>query len=164
MVRSALASAAVAALLTPAAAGAITPRWAPPWATVNVCDTAAHPDAIGIRAWMPPLGRRHERRTMRFRVQWRDEGRWRFIGAGGDSGAIDLGPARGRVVETGRLFRFKAPPAGERQLLRGVVTFRWLVRGRVVRTRTVVTTKGHRSSAGSDPKGYSAATCELAGG
>lgn len=160
MVRSVLAGAAVAALLAPAAAPAAKP--AAPWATVNVCDTAAHPDAIGVRARMPALGRRGERMRLRFLVQWRDADRvWRRVGDGGDSGWVRLGRARGRAHETGRLFRFEAPPAGETQLLRGVVQFEWRVRGRVVRTRSAITEGGHRSSAGSDPKGYSAASCEL---
>lgn len=166
MVRSVLAGAAVVALLTPAAAAA-APKPRPdrgPWATVNVCDTAAHPDAIGIRARMPALGRARERLAVRFRVQWRDpDGAWQVIGAGGDSGWVRLGRARGRAHETGRLFRFEAPPAGQTQVLRGHVAFAWTVRGRVVRTRTAITEKGHRSSAGSDPKGYSAASCELTG-
>ena len=37
------------------------------WATVNVCDTAAHPDEVGIRASMPG-GKRGTRLQMRFRV------------------------------------------------------------------------------------------------
>jgi hypothetical protein len=50
------------------------------WATVNVCDTAAHPDEIGIRGSMPG-GRRGTRLLMRFRVQYRDPstGHWRGV-------------------------------------------------------------------------------------
>jgi hypothetical protein len=165
MVRPALAGAAAALLLAPAAAPA-KPKPEPkaqPWATVNVCDTPAHPDAIGVRASMPPLGRKGERMSMRILVQWRSAVGWRLIGEGGDSGRIELGRARGQIHETGRLFRFEAPPEGQTQQLRGMVRFAWTARGRVVRTRTEVTEGGHRSSAGSDPKGFSAASCELAG-
>ena len=28
-----------------------------PWATVNVCDTAGHPDGVGVRGWMPGAAR-----------------------------------------------------------------------------------------------------------
>ena len=165
MVRSVLAGAAVAALVAPAAAGAAKPRQASPWATVNVCDTKAHPHAVGVRAWMPPIDRRGERHAMRIRLQWQDpDGRWLAVGEGGDSGWIRLGRARGRTHETGRLFRFEPPAEGESQRLRGVVRFAWSARGRVVRTRTAITEAGHRSSAGSDPKGFSAASCTLSGG
>jgi hypothetical protein len=163
MVRSALAGVAVAALLAPAPATAAARGSASPWATVNVCDTAHHPDAIGVRASMPSLGRRGERHVMRIRVQWRDPSAgWTFVGRAGDSGRIDLGRGRRVSHETGRLFRFESPPDGRQQLLRGVVVFEWRVRGRVVQRRTAVTEAGHRSAAGSDPKGYSAASCELA--
>jgi hypothetical protein len=165
MVRSVLAGAAAAALLAcvaEASAASGRDRDLGPWATVNVCDTAMHPDAIGVRARMPALGRRGERLALRIRVQWRDaDGAWRLVGAAGDSGWVRLGRPRGRFIETGRLFRYEAPPEGATQLLRGHVTFAWTVRGRVVRTRTAVTERGHRSGAGSDPPGYSAATCEL---
>ena len=51
------------------------------WATVNICDTAKHPDAIGIRASMPGTPK-HARLAMRFRVQYRtDSGAW--VQAGG---------------------------------------------------------------------------------
>ena len=63
-------SLALAARAAPAAAARRTPS---PWATVNVCDTAKHPDAIGIRASMPGTPR-GARLTMRFRVQYRDGG------------------------------------------------------------------------------------------
>jgi hypothetical protein len=50
------------------------------WATVNVCDTAGHPNQIGIRASMPG-GKPRTRLQMRFRVQYRDlsDGRWRYV-------------------------------------------------------------------------------------
>ena len=42
--------------------------------------------------------------------------------------------------------------------LRGVVRFRWRKGDALPRTAEVATEAGHRSSAGSDPAGYSAAT------
>ena len=64
------------------------------WATVNVCDTAAHPDEIGIRASMPG-GKRGTRLQMRFRVQYRDlsTGRWRAV-RDADSGWRKAGKGR----------------------------------------------------------------------
>lgn len=118
------------------------------WATVNICDTGAHPNEIGIRASLPA-------RTvqLRFRVQYRDgaDGRWRWV-RDANSG---WNKARGR--ESGWSFEV----AGDgTQILRGVVNYRWTRRGKVVR-RTRRTTVGHRSSAGADPADFSAATCRI---
>ena len=44
---------------------------------------------------------------------------------------------------------------------RGVVRFRWVRDGRVVARAVEFTETGHRSTAGADPEGYSAATCSM---
>ena len=150
--------AALAALATPDAAAARPADADRLWATVNVCDTAKHPNEVGIRASMPglPLG---TGRRMRFRVQWRDGDRWRYV-TGADSGWRALKRARGRAIESGWSFEFE-PPA-KPITFRGVVRFRWLRDGRVVGRAVEITDTGHRSTAGADPEGYSAATCSIA--
>ncbi len=45
--------------------------------------------------------------------------------------------------------------------LRGVVKFRWRRGDTLPRQQEVATEAGHASKAGSDPAGYSAATCVL---
>lgn len=143
------------------AAAAVRPA---PWATVNVCDTERHPDVLGLRASIPGTGRRAERMAMRFRVQWysRRARAWRFVaGAAGDSGWVSVGSARYRRRETGVLFRFKPPSGQDAFVLRGVVDFRWTQRGRRARGARRITAGGHRSSAGADPRAYSAASCEI---
>ncbi len=45
--------------------------------------------------------------------------------------------------------------------LRGVVKFRWRQGDRLPRQQEAATEAGHASKAGSDPAGYSAATCVL---
>jgi hypothetical protein len=42
-----------------------------------------------------------------------------------------------------------------------VVRFRWSRAGRTVGRAVKITAAGHRSTAGADPKGYSAATCSI---
>jgi hypothetical protein len=129
-----------------------------PWATVNVCDTAKHPDVIGIRASIPGTPR-GARLAMRFRVQYRtSDGSWADV-AGANSGWRDLGPATGGPVQSGWSFTF-AEPQGP-VVLRGMVRFRWRRPHVPVRFSQLPTTAGHRSSAGADPPGYSAATCTL---
>jgi hypothetical protein len=62
---------AAAAAAAPTAASARVPAPPPVWATVNVCDTAAHPNQMGVRGSMPGLARR-SRMYLRFRVQFRN--------------------------------------------------------------------------------------------
>ena len=92
------------------------------WATVNVCDTAAHPDEIGIRASMPG-GKPRGRLQMRFRVQYRDvaDGRWRAV-RDADSGWRRIGKGR-KARESG--WSFEVAGEGQR-ILRGVVLYRWM--------------------------------------
>ena len=122
------------------------------WATVNVCDTADHPDEIGIRAAMP--ARRRTTELLRFRVQYRDlsDGRWRPV-LGADSGWV---PRRGR----GTGWSFEVAGEGT-QILRGVVVYRWVRNGHVVRRARRVTQGGHPSTTGADPADFSAATCRI---
>jgi hypothetical protein len=157
--RASVALAAVSALLLasvpPAGAAARGP-----WATVNVCDTAGHPDGIGIRGSMPGGGP-GVRLRMRFVVQFRGAGgHWRRVGAGGDSGWIDAGSAGVRGTrQVGRTFTVTPPASGGAYLLRGVVRFQWHHGKTIVRRARALTRGGHPGSAGADPPGYSAATC-----
>jgi hypothetical protein len=98
---------------------------------------------------------------MRFVVQFRGTGgRWRRVGAGGDSGWVDAGSAGVRGSrQAGRTFTVTPPAAGGTYLLRGVVRFQWLRGKTVVRRARTLTRGGHPGSAGADPPNYSAATC-----
>src|SRR4051794_28600505 len=91
------------------------------WATVNVCDTSRHPNDVGVRASMPGFPRGAARR-MRFRLQWHDGDRWRYV-TGADSGWRSLSRSRGAPVESGWTFEF-APPK-QAVTFRGVVRYRW---------------------------------------
>jgi hypothetical protein len=153
------------ALLCAAPAAAAAARG--PWATVNVCDTASNPDTIGIRGSMPVqiVSRPPASELfMRFQLQYeRSDGSWRFLSAGGDSGFIDAGRARGRGSrQAGHSFTVSPPRAGNVYTLRGLVTFEWRAKdGTVVRRSRKRTTAGHRSTAGADPAGFSAAECTV---
>ena len=152
--RIALLAAAIAALLPPSVAAA---KDAAPWATVNVCDTAKRPDAIGIRASMPgvPKG---ARMAMRFRVQFKTEDGWQDV-KGAASRWQPVGTSRGLAAESGWSFTFAHPSSPV--TLRGMVQLRWRKGATVVRDVELPTEAGHRSSAGADPADYSAATCTL---
>jgi hypothetical protein len=132
------------------------------WATINVCDTLKHPDTIGVRASMPGSPHPKEQMFMRFRVQYfrSSDQVWHNITKGGDSGFIPVGPAKYKARQAGRLFVF-APPAGGSFQLRGKVSFEWRRGKKVMRSASQLTTAGHRSTAGSDPAGYSSDTCVI---
>ena len=161
LVLGAVALTAPVAQARPDGAGALRGRLL--WATVNVCDTAGHPDGIGIRGSMPGSGRRRIVLFMRFRVQFRRrDGRWASIGAGGDSGYVPVGSGRARVREAGRTFTLTPPgPRRPPHVVRGVVTFEWRRDGIVLRRAQRRTEGGHPNTVGSDPPGFSAAICEI---
>ena len=135
------------------------------WATVNICDSAASPDTLGIRASMPGSGRREERMYMRFRMQFKStvDGLWHnFLGAGANSGYKPVGRATYKARQSGWTFGLDLRP-GQQYELRGVVNYQWRRGTKVVRRATKSTTKGHRTAL-SEPVGYSAATCVVKGG
>ena len=99
--RRALLAAVFTMLVFPAAAAAKDTTY---WATVNVCDTTKQPDQIGIRAAMPgtPKG---ARLSMRFRVQYKAGEDWKDV-ADADSGWVNVGVAKGPMLEYGWSFTF----------------------------------------------------------
>jgi hypothetical protein len=161
-----LAAATLAVLALPAAAGA---KGAPSiytskdlWATVNICDTADHPDTVGIRGSMPGSGFADERMFMRFQLQYfrASDKRWHNIGTSGDAGFIAVGSGRFKKREAGRNFTVRPPSSGS-FILRGAVTFEWRKDGEVVRRARKRTRSGHVGTRGADPADFSAATCEV---
>ncbi len=135
------------------------------WATINVCDTAANPNTLGLRASMPGTGRRTQTMWMRFRVQYRARGErtaWRYLkGDSADSGWVRVGSARHKARQSGWTFPFELAP-GERYRMRGVVSFQWRRGSRVAERVTEVTTADHHVSV-ADPDGYSEASCVVGG-
>lgn len=133
------------------------------WATVNVCDTVDHPNAVGFRASMPGSGIKQERMYVRFQVQYfrSSDSRWHNIGPGGDSGFIFVGSGKYRARQTGRTFTLKAPKEGQVFIVRGAVTYEWRRDGEVVRRARKRTRSNHPDTRGSDPAGFSAAKCEI---
>ena len=152
--RIAVLTALIIAVLAPSVASA---KDAAPWATVNVCDSAKRPDAIGIRASMPGMPKR-ARMAMRFRVQFKTDSSWQDV-KGAASRWQPVGIARGPAAESGWSFAFAHPSSPV--TLRGMVQLRWRRGGTVLRQLELPTEAGHRSSAGADPADYSAATCTL---
>jgi hypothetical protein len=133
------------------------------WATVDVCNPKDQPGTIGIRGSMPGDGHGKDVMYMRFRVQYLDPTKkeWLDLGKGGDSGPQKLGS--GALTRQGGFSVELAPLAGKPAFtLRGYVIFQWRRGATVLQSATRLTTAGHASAAGADPRGFSAATCKLA--
>ncbi len=164
-VRRALLASAFAALALPFAAEGAGPSVYQSkllWATVNICDTAAHPDTVGIRGSMPGSGDKKERMFMRFQLQYFDQRakEWRNLASSADSGFIPVGAATFRQRQAGRNF-IVPPPGSGAFILRGAVTFQWREGDEVVRTARKRTTSKRGPTAGADPAGFSAAKCDV---
>ena len=141
------------------------------WATVNICDTEAHPDGVGIRASMPGNENRRQTMHMRFRAQYlREDGTWAPIAGRNSTGFRFVGWARNFVRrEAGHTFVLDPPIDGQVFSVRGVVDFQWRVRRRrngevrsiVVRRARAVTERRSRPVREADPPGFSADRCEV---
>jgi hypothetical protein len=128
------------------------------WATVNVCDTEAQPDTIGIRGSMPGTGKRADRMFMRFTVQFQgSDGAWHGLSTGGVSDWQPVGTGMWEARQSGFSFQVRPPQGSVR--LRGLVRFEWRRKGKAVRREVRATEAGHRSTAGADPRGYSRGVC-----
>ena len=138
------------------------------WATVNVCDTLASPNTVGIRASMPGNGT-SQRMYMRFEAQFYDRSQSKFVATGSSTRWIQVGTARVTSVQSGFSFQFAPPPAGEQFVMRGRVDYRWKARrGKpgnrrwvTVLKRKRITRAGFIGVEGGDPPGRSAALCVI---
>ena len=165
--RAVIASFAAALSVVPIAAWAAKP--ATPkldakrlWATVDVCNTASHPNTIGVRGSMPGTGDKHESMFMSFIVEYRSStGHWHYFGSGGQSDYVPVGDASVTARQAGQNFQLDARRLTSTQMLRGVVLFQWRLHGRIVSSTVRSTSAGHAPAAGSDPPGFSASFCRI---
>jgi len=129
------------------------------WATIDVCNPADQPDTVGIRGSMP--GDRHSRDKMymSFRLQYMSASKqWVNLSSGASSSFVAVGSGAS-ARQGGTSFELK-PVAGKPAVtLRGVVDFQWRRGGTMLASGVLPTAAGHKSLAGADPPGYSAATC-----
>ena len=96
------------------------------WATVNICDTASAPNAMGIRAGMPGNSS-GQRMFMRFRAEYwsRSQQDWAAVTGAGISPWVYAGPARYERRQAGWTFEFAPPPPGVTFTMRALVEFQW---------------------------------------
>lgn len=130
------------------------------WATIDVCNATDQPDTIGIRGSMPGDHVAHDTMFMRFRLQYMNTTTkaWVDLTKGAADAYTNVGTGAS-ARQAGRSFQLN-PIAGQPAFtLRGVVNFEWRRRGTVVAQASRATSAGRVSLAGSDPEGFSAATC-----
>jgi hypothetical protein len=170
---AALLALATGALALPAGAPALGARPAPLsrqlrhallssrelWATIDVCHPSDQPHTIGIRGSMPGDGRTRDKMYMSFRLQYQDATSKQWLDLAGAASKFIAVGGGGSPRQGGRSFELM--PGKTRFTLRGVVEFQWRHGATVVQSASRPTGAGHRSVAGSDPSGYSAASCTI---
>jgi hypothetical protein len=129
------------------------------WATIDVCSAPDQPDTLGIRGSMPGDSQARDTMYMRFRMQYMNmtTKQWADLkGTISDFASVGSGAA---ARQAGRSFQL-SPVAGQPAFtLRGVVSFQWRHGTSVVAQTSRPTSAGRHSLAGSDPVGFSTATC-----
>ena len=130
------------------------------WATIDLCNPPDQPHYVGVRGSMPGDGRATDTMYMRFRLQYASAttGQWTDIAKGPAPPFVAVGSAK-TTRQLGRSFQVRPQ---QTLTLRGVVSFQWREDGRVQASASRVTTAGRESLKGSDPAGFSAATCRIA--
>ncbi len=130
------------------------------WATIDVCNPPDQRNYVGIRGSMPADGHAHDKMYMSFRLQYMDATgkHWVDLASPKSPIYVYVGPGSS-VRQGGRSFqlvpRTGKPPA----TLRGVVSYQWRRGKTILQAVSRPTTAGHKSLAGADPGGYSAASC-----
>jgi hypothetical protein len=131
------------------------------WATIDVCSPSDQPNTVGIRGSMPGDRRAADRMFMGFRLQYMSaSGTWVDLASEARSGFVAVGNAAS-AREDGRSFQLAPVPGKPPSDMRGVVTFQWRHGRTVLLTASRATSAGHRSVAGADPAGFSAASCAI---
>ncbi|HEY7836174.1 MAG TPA: hypothetical protein VIB59_01835 [Solirubrobacteraceae bacterium] len=130
------------------------------WATIDVCSPADQPNYVGVRGSMPGDKHPRDKMYMRFRLQYMDtaKSRWVDLASARSPNFVYVGPGS-TVRQGGRSFQLVPRPGRPAVSMRGVVEYQWR-RGRTVMQSTSrPTSAGHKSIAGADPPGFSSATC-----
>lgn len=171
----ALAGAAIPLVLSPAPAGArghahsatrpfdasVLLRSRLLWATIDVCNPPDQPDTVGIRGSMPGDHQTHDTMYMRFRLQYMNTTTKAWTELSKASAAYTAVGSGSSARQAGRSFQLNPVTGQPSFMLRGVVSFQWRHGKTVLAQVSRTTSPGRQSLAGSDPTGFSAATCQI---
>ncbi len=132
------------------------------WATIDVCNPSDQPDTVGVRGSMPGDSHGGDKLYMAFRLQYMDESTKKWVDLASAKAPVYtyVGPA-GSVRQGGRSFQLVPRTGKPAVTMRGVVSYQWRRGHKVLESASRPTTAGHKSLAGADPAGYSAASCTI---
>jgi hypothetical protein len=132
------------------------------WATIDVCNAVDQPETLGLRGSMPGDHEAHDTMYMRFRLQYLDASKKTWVDLSGGASPHWTSVGSGASArQGGRSFQL-SPIAGQPAVtMRGVVSFQWRHGSTVLAQVSRPTSAGRKSLAGSDPAGFSAATCAI---
>jgi len=125
------------------------------WATINICDTAKHPNTVGIRAQMPALGFATSLQMV-VKLGYYSTGSATFKPVPNSTVTLKLGAASVGYHQDGVTFTVK-PPA----TLNASVTFIWHSGTKVLGSTTRTTLPGRKGVQQGDPAGYSSDVCRI---
>ncbi len=126
------------------------------WATVNVCDTRADPNVLGVRGEMPSLGFASWL-SMEIHLDYYDQAKQSFVTDPGTVKTIRLGRSLHGLQQGGATYTFKGPTP----MLQASVRFIWRRSGQTLGATSMLTTGGHPSADFGSPPRFSAATCQI---
>jgi len=131
------------------------------WATIDVCNPPDQPNTVGIRGSMPGDHHAHDTMYMRFRLQYMNTATktWTDLSKA-SAGYATVGSGL-TARQAGRSFELNPVTGQPAFTLRGIVTFQWRHKSTVLAQFSRTTSPGRHSLAGSDPAGFSAATCVI---
>jgi hypothetical protein len=129
------------------------------WSTIDVCNAPDQPNTVGIRGSMPGDHQAHDKMYMRFRLQYMNAATKTWTDLSKASASYAAVGSGSTARQAGRSFQLN-PVAGQPAFtLRGVVNFQWRHGATVLAEASRATSAGRDSLAGSDPAGFSAASC-----
>ena len=126
------------------------------WATVNICDTRADPNVLGVRGQMPSLGF-PAWLSMQIHLNYYNQAKKTFVADPRTTKTIRLGRSAHGLQQGGATYTFKGPTP----VLRASVRFIWRRSGQTLGTTPMITTGGHPSADFGSPAHFSAASCQI---
>lgn len=125
------------------------------WATINICDTAKHPNTVGIRAQIPALGFATSLQMV-VKLGYYAPGSATFKTVPDSTVTLNLGQASVGYHQDGVNFMVK-PPA----TLNASVKFIWRSGSTVIGSVTRTTAPNRKGVQQGDPPGYSNDVCRI---
>lgn len=132
------------------------------WATIDACSPPRYPNRVGVRGSMPGDGRSRDKLYMSFRLQYLNTTTNVWVDVVNATPKFAPVGAGATARQGGTSFQLLAPAPGKPAVtMRGVADFQWRRGKKVLLSAARVSTAEHKSLAGAEPKGFSAASCQI---